>query len=53
MKVSDVATRSRHVEMEDIVRFAAMTGDRNPLHLPSSTASHYPTGATHELDSYH
>jgi acyl dehydratase len=38
MKVGDVATRSRHVEMEDIVRFTAMTGDRNPLHYDPELA---------------
>jgi acyl dehydratase len=39
MKVGDLATRSRHVEMEDIVRFTAMTGDRNPLHYDPELAA--------------
>ena len=39
MKVGDLATRSRHVEVEDIVRFTAMTGDRNPLHYDPELAA--------------
>lgn len=39
MKVGDRATRSRHVEAADIVRFTAMTGDRNPLHYDPEVAA--------------
>jgi acyl dehydratase len=39
MKVGDVATRVRVVEVEDIVRFTAMTGDRNPLHYDPELAA--------------
>jgi acyl dehydratase len=39
MKVGNLAARSRHVEMEDIVRFTAMTGDRNPLHYDPELAA--------------
>ena len=38
MKVGDVARRSRRVEADDIERFAAMTGDRNPLHVDAELA---------------
>jgi acyl dehydratase len=39
MKVGDQASRTRQVEMEDIVRFTAMTGDRNPLHYDPELAA--------------
>jgi acyl dehydratase len=38
MRVGDVARRSRRVEVDDIERFAAMTGDRNPLHVDPELA---------------
>lgn len=39
MNVGDRATRSRLVEADDIVRFTAMTGDRNPLHYDAAVAA--------------
>ena len=39
MKVGDHASRSRLVETEDIARFTAMTGDRNPLHYDEALAA--------------
>ena len=39
MKVGDVAERTRRVEAEDIERFTAMTGDRNPLHYDVDAAT--------------
>jgi acyl dehydratase len=43
MNVGDVAERTRRVEAEDIERFTAMTGDRNPLHydLEAATRSRF------------
>lgn len=38
MKVGDRARRSRVVATEDIERFTAMTGDRNPLHYDEELA---------------
>lgn len=37
--VGDRATRRRRVEPDDIDRFAAMTGDRNPLHTDPAVAA--------------
>ena len=39
VNVGDRASRSRLVEAEDIVRFTAMTGDRNPLHYDADVAA--------------
>ena len=39
VNVGDQAERSRLVEAEDIVRFTAMTGDRNPLHYDAARAA--------------
>jgi acyl dehydratase len=39
MNVGDVAERTRRVEAEDIERFTAMTGDRNPLHYDVDAAT--------------
>lgn len=39
MKVGDSARRTRQVEAEDITRFTAMTGDRNPLHYDADLAA--------------
>jgi acyl dehydratase len=39
MNVGDHASRSRLVEADDIVRFTAMTGDRNPLHYDNDVAA--------------
>lgn len=39
MNVGDRASRSRLVEADDIVRFTAMTGDRNPLHYDAEVAA--------------
>ena len=39
MNVGDRASRSRLVEADDIVRFTAMTGDRNPLHYDADVAA--------------
>ena len=39
MDVGDHASRSRLVVAEDIVRFTAMTGDRNPLHYDEAVAA--------------
>ncbi len=39
MNIGDRATRSRVIEDEDIVRFTAMTGDRNPLHYDAGVAA--------------
>ncbi len=39
MKVGDTARRSRRVSSHDIELFAAMTGDRNPLHFDESLAA--------------
>jgi acyl dehydratase len=39
VNVGDRASRSRLVEAEDIVRFTAMTGDRNPLHYDAEVAA--------------
>ncbi len=39
IKVGDRASRSRVVEAEDIIRFTAMTGDRNPLHYDADVAA--------------
>jgi acyl dehydratase len=36
--VGDRATRTRRVEVADIERFTAMTGDRNPLHYDDEAA---------------
>jgi acyl dehydratase len=38
MKVGDTAERTRTVTFEDIERFTAMTGDRNPLHYDEAAA---------------
>lgn len=38
MQVGDVARRTRVVEAEDIVRFTALSGDRNPLHHDADLA---------------
>jgi acyl dehydratase len=39
MKVGDVARRSRKIDPEDIELFAAMTGDRNPVHFDAELAA--------------
>ena len=39
MKVGDKATRTRTVTTDDIERFTAMTGDRNPLHYDDAAAA--------------
>ena len=39
VNVGDRGSRSRLVEAEDIVRFTAMTGDRNPLHYDADVAA--------------
>ena len=38
MKVGDVARRKRKIDSEDIELFAAMTGDRNPVHFDAELA---------------
>jgi acyl dehydratase len=38
MEVGDTARRTRTIEPEDIERFTAMTGDRNPLHYDAALA---------------
>ena len=39
MNPGDTASRSRTVTAEDIERFTAMTGDRNPLHYDTDVAA--------------
>jgi acyl dehydratase len=39
MKVGDVARRTREIHAEDIELFAAMTGDRNPVHFDAELAA--------------
>ncbi len=39
MKVGDVARRIREIHPEDIELFAAMTGDRNPVHFDAELAA--------------
>jgi acyl dehydratase len=39
MKVGDVARRTRKVQPDDIELFAAMTGDRNPVHFDAELAA--------------
>jgi acyl dehydratase len=39
MNVGDKATRTRTVSTDDIERFTAMTGDRNPLHYDDAAAA--------------
>lgn len=39
MQIGDVARRTRQVRQEDIDLFAAMTGDRNPIHFDPELAS--------------
>jgi acyl dehydratase len=39
MKVGDVARRTRKVRPDDIELFAAMTGDRNPVHFDAELAA--------------
>ena len=39
MKIGDVARRTRQVRQEDIELFAAMTGDRNPVHFDAELAA--------------
>jgi len=38
------ATLERTITEEDIVRFAEITGDRNPVHLDAAWAAHSPFG---------
>lgn len=38
------ATRRRTASMQDVERFAAMTGDRNPLHFDAALAARAPFG---------
>lgn len=38
-QVGDTASMSRTVEAEDIVRFTAMSGDRNPVHYDAEVAA--------------
>ncbi|MGI9610892.1 MAG: MaoC family dehydratase [Acidimicrobiia bacterium] len=37
-QVGDTATRSRTIEHDDIERFTAISGDRNPLHYDTDVA---------------
>ncbi|HKA03314.1 MAG TPA: MaoC family dehydratase [Acidimicrobiales bacterium] len=39
MRIGDTATRTRTVTTEDIERFTAITGDRNPLHYDAAAAA--------------
>jgi acyl dehydratase len=39
MKVGDVARRVREIRPDDIELFAAMTGDRNPVHFDAELAA--------------
>jgi acyl dehydratase len=39
MRIGDTASRTRRVERADIDRFAAMTGDHNPLHFDENLAA--------------
>jgi acyl dehydratase len=39
LKVGDTAERTRTIGLEDIERFTAMTGDRNPLHYDEQAAT--------------
>jgi acyl dehydratase len=39
VEVGETARRQRVVEVEDIERFTAMTGDRNPLHYDEELAA--------------
>lgn len=39
IQIGDTARRTRRVETEDIARFTAMTGDRNPLHYDEKVAA--------------
>jgi acyl dehydratase len=39
MHIGDTATRTRTVTTEDIERFTAITGDRNPLHYDAAAAA--------------
>ena len=39
MKVGDVARRTREIQSDDIELFAAMTGDRNPVHFDAELAA--------------
>lgn len=43
-EVGAVARRTRTTTMEDVERFAAMTGDRNPLHFDAALAATTPFG---------
>jgi acyl dehydratase len=45
IQVGDTARRSRTVTAEDIERFAAMTGDRNPIHFDAELAARTRFGA--------
>lgn len=38
-RVGDTARRSRHVSMDDIERFTAISGDSNPLHYDAALAA--------------
>jgi len=38
-EVGDVARRSRQVSMDDIVKFTAISGDRNPIHYDAELAA--------------
>jgi len=39
MEVGDIARRTRAIRFEDIELFAAMTGDRNPVHFDAELAA--------------
>lgn len=43
-RVGDSAQRRRTVDVEDIERFTAMSGDRNPLHYDEAAAAASPFG---------
>jgi acyl dehydratase len=38
-RVGDTASRSRRVEPDDITRFTALSGDRNPIHYDADLAA--------------
>ena len=43
-KVGEAAERTRRTSMTDVEMFAAMTGDRNPLHFDPEAAARAPFG---------
>ncbi len=42
--VGDLASRSRAFTQENVAQFAALVGDRNPIHLDAAAAAHTPFG---------